>query len=102
MAVANLSSVRLQRHFDVVPERLFDAWTKTETVRAWLFTTPTSEKNTIEVDAREGGKWTIVDRRDGVDYRALGNTLRLTDLGGSFLLSACRNFLLSPPGSLLR
>jgi len=77
MAVANLSSVRLQRHFDVVPERLFDAWTNPETVRAWLFTTPTSEKNTTEVDAREGGEWTIVDRRDGVDYRALGEYVEI-------------------------
>jgi uncharacterized protein YndB with AHSA1/START domain len=77
MTVANVTSLRLQRHFDSSPERVFDAWVNPETVRKWLFTTPASEKNTTEVDARVGGKWSIVDRRDGVDYRALGEYVEI-------------------------
>jgi uncharacterized protein YndB with AHSA1/START domain len=77
MTEAKLRSLRLQRHVDASPERVFDAWVNPETVRKWLFTTPTSETNTTEVDARVGGKWTIVDRRDGVDYRALGEYVEI-------------------------
>jgi uncharacterized protein YndB with AHSA1/START domain len=72
MTVETLSSVRIQRHFDASPERVFDAWTNPEIARKWLFTTPASEKNTTEMDPRLGGKWTIADTRDGLDYKALG------------------------------
>jgi uncharacterized protein YndB with AHSA1/START domain len=77
MTVANVTSLRLQHHFSSSPERVFDAWVNPETVSKWLFTTPASEKNTTEVDARVGGKWSIIDRRDGVDYRALGEYVEI-------------------------
>lgn len=72
MAVENISSLHLQRRLESSPERVFDAWVNPETVRKWLFTTPTSESNTTQIDARADGQWVITDRRDGVDYKALG------------------------------
>lgn len=74
---AALVALRLTRRFDAPPERLFDAWTDPVLAGRWLFTSPTSERHATELDVRVGGKWTIVDRRDGVDYRAVGEYLEV-------------------------
>ena len=68
---------RMTRRFEASPERVFDAWIDPETARKWLFTSPTSESNRTELDPRVGGEWTITDRRDGVDYTALGEYLEI-------------------------
>lgn len=34
------TSLTIRRTFDAPPERVFDAWIDSETVRQWLFTTP--------------------------------------------------------------
>jgi uncharacterized protein YndB with AHSA1/START domain len=44
-------------------------------VATWLFTTPESESHHTTLDVRVGGQWEIVDRRGGVDYRAIGEYL---------------------------
>ena len=69
--------LRMTRRFDASPERLFEAWTEPNLASRWLFTTASSESHSAELDVRVGGKWTIVDRRDGVDYRALGEYLEV-------------------------
>ncbi len=74
-----LDTLRMTRRFDASPERVFDAWTDPELVGRWLFTGPTSESHNAELDVRVGGKWKITDRRDGVDYVALGE-YRVIDL----------------------
>src|SRR5271156_5240898 len=56
MAVENISSLRLQRRLESSPERVFDAWVNPETVKKWLFTTPTSESNTTQIDVRVDGQ----------------------------------------------
>ena len=38
---------------------------------------PTSEAHRVEIDLRVGGRWEIVDRRGGVDYRAIGEYLEI-------------------------
>jgi uncharacterized protein YndB with AHSA1/START domain/DNA-binding transcriptional ArsR family regulator len=68
---------RMTRRFMASPERVFDAWIDPETARKWLFTSPTSESTRTELDPRVGGTWTITDRRDGVDYTALGEYLEI-------------------------
>jgi uncharacterized protein YndB with AHSA1/START domain len=68
---------RMTRRFDASPERVFDAWLNPETARKWLFTSPTSEKNTTEIDPTVGGKWAITDRRDGTDYLGLGEYIEI-------------------------
>ena len=74
---AAVQQLRLTRRFDASPERLFEAWTEPNRASRWLFTTPTSEAHSAELDVRVGGRWTITDSRDGVDYRALGEYLEV-------------------------
>lgn len=62
----------MTRRFNAAPERVFDAWTKPELVAKWLFTGPTSEAHSADFSARVDAKWTITDRRGGVDYTAEG------------------------------
>ena len=75
--MTTLQTLRLTRRFDAAPERLFDAWTDPKLAAGWLFTTPNSEAHRVEIDLRVGGRWEIVDRRGGVDYRAIGEYLRV-------------------------
>lgn len=77
MTAENLTSLRLSRRFDASPERVFDAWLHPEFADKWLMTTPDSESHRTEMDARVGGKWTIVDSRDRVDYTAIGEYLEI-------------------------
>lgn len=65
----------MTRRFEASPERVYDAWTNPETAALWLFTGPTSQSHTCEIDARPGGRWTITDTRDGVLYTAIGEFL---------------------------
>ena len=68
--------LRMVRRFAASPQAVFDAWTKPEMIRRWLFTAP--DTNTVlDIDARVGGTWTIGDRRDGVDYTATGEYLEV-------------------------
>ena len=70
-------TARVARRFDASPGRVFDAWLDPDTASRWLFTSPTSETHSTELDARVGGKWRISDRRGGVDYMALGEYLEI-------------------------
>lgn len=65
----------MTRRFAASCERVYDAWTNPETAALWLFTGPTSQSHTCEMDARPGGRWTITDTREGVLYTALGEFL---------------------------
>ena len=69
--------LRLTRRFEASPEQLFDAWTDPALAGRWLFTTPRSEAHRTTIDVRVGGRWEIIDRRDGVDYRAIGEYLEV-------------------------
>ncbi|MBL8548440.1 MAG: SRPBCC domain-containing protein [Hyphomonadaceae bacterium] len=62
----------MTRRFDASPERVFDAWTRSDLVAKWLFTGPTSETHNVDFAPRVDAKWTIQDRRGGVDYTAQG------------------------------
>ncbi len=77
MTTETKPALRMSRRFAASPERLFDAWTDPAFVARWLFTTPGSEAHSAELDVRVGGAWTIIDRRGGVDYTALGEYLEI-------------------------
>jgi uncharacterized protein YndB with AHSA1/START domain len=77
MTVDTKSKLSIRRRFEAAPERLFDAWTDPRLAAGWLFTTQASERHDTTLDVRVGGKWEIVDRRGGVDYRAIGEYLEL-------------------------
>ena len=57
-------SITVTRHFDASPERVFDAWLDPETAGQWLFATPTGQMVKVEIDARVGGRFIIVEGPD--------------------------------------
>lgn len=65
MTVTESVSVTVSRRFDAPAERVFDAWLDVEAARRWLFTMPDTEPVRAEIDARVGGSFTFVDRRNG-------------------------------------
>lgn len=73
-----LQTLRMRRTFSATPETVFDAWTDPELVARWLFTGPTSQAHSVDLDVRVGGPWKITDQREGVDYVAEGE-YRLID-----------------------
>jgi uncharacterized protein YndB with AHSA1/START domain len=56
--------VRVTRRLDASPERVFDAWTKVEIARQWMFMTPESQPTRrVSLDVRPGGRWNVTDIR---------------------------------------
>jgi uncharacterized protein YndB with AHSA1/START domain len=71
------ATVHVARHFDFSAERVFDAWLDPKRAGHWLFSTPTGRMVRVEVDARVGGGFVFVDRRNGEDVEHKGEYLEL-------------------------
>ena len=65
-------SVRVERVYSASCERVFDAWLDPETAGRWLYATPDGQMVRVEIDARPGGRYEIVERRDGEDVLHTG------------------------------
>src|SRR3954464_10059013 len=65
--MADPVSVTVERHIDAPPSMLFDAWLDPAGVSRWLFATPGGVMERVEIDARVGGGFTIVERRSAED-----------------------------------
>jgi uncharacterized protein YndB with AHSA1/START domain len=71
------TQVRVSRRFAVSPERVFDAWLDPGTARKFLFATPTGQMVRADIDPRVGGKFVLVDRRDGDDVEHTGEYVEI-------------------------
>jgi uncharacterized protein YndB with AHSA1/START domain len=67
--------VQVRRRYAHSPETVFDAWLTPAQAGKFLFATPTGTMVKAEVDARVGGAFVFVDRRDGEDIEHVGEYL---------------------------
>ncbi|MUK87821.1 SRPBCC domain-containing protein [Ornithinibacillus sp. L9] len=70
------TTLTMKREFNVKPERVFDAWLNPLMMKKWFFTLEGTNK-VAHNDPKVGGTWEIVDHRDGMDYRAVGEYLEI-------------------------
>jgi uncharacterized protein YndB with AHSA1/START domain len=69
-------TVRVSHRFAASPERVFDAWLDPRTAGKWLFATPTGQMTRVEIDARVGGRFSII-RKDGEEIEHTGKYLEI-------------------------
>jgi len=89
--VQRYASIRVTRCLSAPAERVFDAWLEPEVAGRWLFATASRPMARVEVDARVGGSFCFVERRNGeitehtgeyveiVPHRRLVFTLAMAD-----------------------
>jgi uncharacterized protein YndB with AHSA1/START domain len=77
MTVATSPAVRVVRRFDASAERVFDAWLDPAKAGDWLFATASGQMVRVEIDARVGGRFVFVNRRNGEDVEHMGEYLEL-------------------------
>jgi uncharacterized protein YndB with AHSA1/START domain len=69
--------VRVTRRYAASPERVFDAFLDPEKAGRFMFATAAGRMVRAEVDARVGGRYLFVDRRDGEDVEHFGEYLEI-------------------------
>ena len=72
----SMTTVTMLRKFNCGADKVFEAWTTPELMKKWFFTMEHTNKVAAN-DFRIGGSWEIVDHRDGKDYRAIGEYLKI-------------------------
>ncbi|HWE07109.1 MAG TPA: SRPBCC domain-containing protein [Rhizomicrobium sp.] len=76
MSTDSRVTVRVAHRYSAPAERVFDAWLDPKTADKWLFATPTGQMTRMEIDPRQGGKFTIV-RRDGEEFEHVGDYVEI-------------------------
>jgi uncharacterized protein YndB with AHSA1/START domain len=73
------SQVRVTRHFDATPDRVFDAWLNPELIGAWMFGPAVREEEVVRItnDPRVGGSFSFVVRRQGEEINHVGEYLEI-------------------------
>ena len=71
------TTVRVTRRFGASTQRVFDAWLDAKTAGKWLFATATGRRECVEIDARPGGWFYIVERRGSENVDHIGEYIEL-------------------------
>jgi uncharacterized protein YndB with AHSA1/START domain len=77
MSAQSTMIVQVSRRFSASAERVFDAWLDVERARRWLFATASGEIVRAELDPRVGGRFVLVDRREGEDVEHVGEYVEI-------------------------
>lgn len=77
MTTETKQTVRVSRKFAHPPEAVFDAWLNPALAGKFLFATPTGIMKIVEIDAQVGGRFNIVETRDGEDAAHVGEYLEI-------------------------
>jgi uncharacterized protein YndB with AHSA1/START domain len=64
--------VVVKRVFEATAEQVFDAWLDPTAAARWLFATPKGQMVRVEIDARVGGCFTIVEKRGDTPVEHVG------------------------------
>ncbi|HYD17238.1 MAG TPA: SRPBCC family protein [Patescibacteria group bacterium] len=75
--MAGLTTIRVQRSFLAKPEKIYDAWLDPAIARKFLFATPDGEMQRVDIDAKEGGGFVIIERRGAQDVEHHGTYEKL-------------------------
>ena len=69
--------VTITKRFDVAPERVFDAWLSPELIGQWMFGPALRDEEGVRItlDARVGGRFSFVVRRQGNEIDHIGRYL---------------------------
>jgi uncharacterized protein YndB with AHSA1/START domain len=59
------SVLRVTKRYGAPPARVFDAWIDPATAGTWLFATASRPMARVQIDARVGGTFRLMDERDG-------------------------------------
>jgi uncharacterized protein YndB with AHSA1/START domain len=72
-------TVRVVRSFSVLPERVFDAWLDTAMIGQWMFGPRLRDEEVVRlsIDARVGGRFSFVVRRQGEEIDHVGTYLEI-------------------------
>lgn len=60
--------VHLIQHFSASSATVFDAWLKPELIRLWLFKSPGGEIIDTEIEAKPGGRFSILEQNEKKEY----------------------------------
>jgi uncharacterized protein YndB with AHSA1/START domain len=72
------TDLKLTRTYPADVETFFDAWTKPEWMKRWLFKSPTNQIVKVEVDLRVGGRFSILELADGEQIDHFGEYLEVS------------------------